>query len=40
MLKWMTAVISDNRRYHRLTMALGAVIIASLGALAAVTLQA
>jgi hypothetical protein len=40
MLRWMTAVVSDNKRYYHLTLALGAVVIALLGGLTAVTLQA
>lgn len=40
MLRWMTAVTSDERQYNRLVRALGAAILAALGALVAVTLQA
>jgi len=40
MLRWMTAVTSDERRYSRLGLVLGAAILAALGALVAVTLQA
>lgn len=39
MLRWMTAVIGDDARYSRVSRALGAAILAAVGALVAVTLQ-
>lgn len=39
MLKWMTAVASDEGRYSRVALALGAAILACLAGILAVTLH-